>query len=107
MTDAEINLAIAKIEYPDKEVGSLDNGSAFIVYHPRSGVKNYIKYWGDIGPIIEREGISVLTDTSNLWAAYSEVIEDAAGDYWHKNLQKADKPTRAACLCYLKTKGVE
>ena len=107
MTDTEINLAIAKIEYPDNEVGSLDNGSAFIVYHPTSGVRNYIKYWADIGPIIEREGISVLTDISNLWAAYSEVIEDAAGDYWIKNVQKAETPTKAAALCYLKMKGGE
>ena len=59
MTDAEINLAIAKIEYPDKKVGSLDDGSAYIFYNPTSGVRNYIKYWGDIGPIFEREKIPI------------------------------------------------
>ena len=101
MSDAQINLAIAKIEYPDKEVGSLDNGSAFIVYHPTSGVKNYIKYWGDIGPIIEREKIDL---------HYEPMVD---GKDWHAascgNIAEvwADTPTKAAALCYLRIKGVE
>ena len=97
MTDAQINLAIAKIEYPDKEVGSLDNGSAFVVYHPRSGVKNYIKYWGDIGPIIEREKID-LKALSDGWYA---------GGYDLGFSARADTPTKAAALCYLKMKGID
>ena len=101
MTDAEINLAIAKIEYPDKEVGSLDNGSAFVVYHPRSGVKNYIKYWGDIGPIIEREKIH-LRHVVNSWEA--TIYADDAVMYFEG---EAETPTKAAALCYLKMKGVD
>jgi len=97
MKDAEINLAIAKIEYPDKEVGSLDNGSAFVVYHPRSGVKNYIKYWGDIGPIIEREGV---------WLSREEFCW-VASFYYSYIYATAETPTKAAALCYLKMKGVE
>ena len=101
MTDAEINLAIAKIEYPDKEVGSLDNGSAFIVYHPTSGVKNYIKYWGDIGPILDREEINLNKHDWGLWVAFTDDHDSQVYE------GVATTPTKAAALCYLKMKGVE
>jgi len=96
MTDAEINLAIAKIEYPDKEVGSLDNGSAFVVYHPRSGVRNYIKYWGDIGPILDREEINLNKHDWGLWVAFTD-------DHEYYDLS----PTKAVAVCFLKIKGVD
>ena len=108
MTDAEINLAIAKIEYPDKEVGSLDNGSAFIVYHPTSGVKNYIKYWGDIGPIIEREKIAVSYSAKyKCWYAQDLYYEDLPDLDNTCDGAYAETPTKAAALCYLKMKGGE
>jgi hypothetical protein len=97
MTDAEINLAIAKIEYPDKEIASLDNGSAFVAHQPTSGVKNYIKYWGDIGPIIDSEKMTVgYNDTERLYFAH---------DGYGNNGAFETTPTKAACLCYLKMKG--
>ena len=118
MTDSEINLAIAKIEYPDAayiDINSEESEEVEVCYKYTINNKvldytshfDYVNEWCDIGPIIEREGISVFKRTSKLWYAYSEVIEDAAGDYWYKNLQKAETPTKAAALCYLKMKGGE
>jgi len=103
MSDAQINLAIAKIEYPDKEVGSLDNGSAFVVYHPTSGVKNYIKYWGDIGPIIEREKIDIRYSLRQE-TDWSAVSYDEHDSQVYEGV--ATTPTKAAALCYLKMKGL-
>ena len=101
MTDAEINLAIAKIEYPDKKVGSLDDGSAFIVYHPTSGVRNYIKYWGDIGPIFEREKIPI--SYSHIY----EVWKEGYGMHDFNGRIKDKSLTKTLALCYLKMKGIE
>ena len=83
MTDAEINLAIAKIEYPDRDWLLHKNGNIAHGY-------DYCKYWSDIGPIIERERIDVITMGLHKWVAMREVKAEA------------ETPTKAAALCYLK-----
>ena len=85
MTDAEINLAIAKIEYPDRDWLLHKNGNIAHGY-------DYCKYWSDIGPIIERERIDVITMGLHKWVAMREVKAEA------------ETPTKAAALCYLKMK---
>ena len=98
MTDAEINLAIAKIEYPDGSYPQFDT--------PVSGLAvDYCDSWSDIGPIIEREEIQI---SSARCEKRSKVVW-VAQDYWaiQTNTATAETPTRAAALCYLKMKGVE
>ena len=92
MTDSEINLAIAKIEYPaqaqiERPVGELTPS----IYVSGIGLVDYVNDWSDIGPIIEREKICV-SYVNNEWIAGR--YDDAP--------TVADTPTKAAALCYLK-----
>jgi hypothetical protein len=91
MTDAEINLAIAKIEWGDD---FLDDDYLASLYE----CVDYAYNWADIGPIIEREKIELRQSVSgNKWAAVAD----------NTSLHvEAKTPTKAACLCYLKMKGV-
>jgi len=93
MTDAEINLAIAKIEHPD--VIRPDTNYVFNV--------DYCNNWNDIGTIIEREGIGLKRD-KNHWEAYRYAVDPSS--FW-VHYAHAETPTKAAALCYLKMKGVE
>ncbi len=98
MTEAEINLAIAKIEYPDCE---FEQGSRTALCRYSSGEiafqRDYCNNWSDIGPIIEREKID-LTATEDGWEA---------NGYFYEKRTSAETPTKAAALCYLKMKEVE
>ena len=91
MTNAEINLAIARIEYPDGSYPQFDT--------PVSGLAvDYCDSWSDIGPIIERELIHL----------YPQIKDWIAECYGESDVEAyADTPTKAAALCYLKMKGVE
>ena len=85
MTDSEINLAIAKIEYPNEPDRNLTE-------------HNYCTNWSDIGPIIEREGLALMTCRDGMYQAskwVGSLLETAYGD----------TPTKAAALLYLKMKG--
>ena len=86
MDDHEINLAIAKLEYPETR-----NLKLWV----EQNMVSFTEGWYDIGPSIEREKIGI-RPISNGWEAFhgSSVVI-------------ADTPTRAAALCYLKLKGVE
>ena len=104
MTDADINLAIAMIEYPE---GICQNLTSSLTGHTvtvigrvqgRRGA-DYCNNWSDIGPIIEREKIELRQSSSgNRWAAVADNIS--------LNVE-AETPKKAAALCYLKMKGVE
>ena len=95
MTDSEINLAIARIEYPNKGVSIISTERA--VHVEGLGLKNYCSNWADIGPIIERERIGLAPLHDRQYRAYCS-----------SGVFAIDKsPTKAAALCYLKTKGVE
>ena len=86
MDDYEINLAIAKLEYPETR-----NLKLWV----EQNMVSYTDGWYDIGPIIERENIGVRPVHSR-WEAFhgSSIAID-------------DTPTKAAALCYLKIKGVD
>ena len=92
MTDAEINLAIAKIEYADDHLIGPYEGDPEKIWTP-----DYCNNWQDIGPIIEREKID-LTATDYGWEANS---------YFYENKTEAETPTKAAALCYLKMRESE
>ena len=108
MTDAEINLAIAKIEYWDNddcpECFAHYGGYVYFPYRPSWGMFNYVNDWKDIGPIIEREKIDIRSclRTEGTWSA---ITYDEHNDKVSEGV--ADTPTKAAALCYLKMKGVE
>jgi len=86
LTDAEINLAIAQIEYPNEPDRNLTG-------------HNYCTDWADVGEVIERQKITVgYNDTERLYFAH---------DGYGNAITYAETPTKAAALCYLKMKGVE
>jgi len=99
MTDAEINLAIARLEYPDYKIRAWE-GKATVtpVGHPSIRGIDYME-WHWIGPIIEREEIH-LRHVVNSWEATT--YADDAVMYFEG---EAETPTKAAALCYLKMKG--
>jgi len=86
MTDEEINLAVAKIEYPETR-----NLKLWI----EQKMVSYTDGWYDIGPIIERENIGVRPVQSR-WEAFHG-----------SSIVIADTPTKAAALTFLKMKGIE
>jgi len=99
MTDAEINLAIARIVYPKCSLRALRNQRIEVTF-PASGNIRKVDYcgnWSDIGHIIEREKID-LKALSDGWSA---------GGYDLGFSARADTPTKAVALCYLRMKGIE
>jgi hypothetical protein len=84
MKDHEINLAIAKIEHPE----AVREGTNYVFN------VDYVNNWQDIGPIIEREKIEIVTFGWDGWLAM------------RNEKARAETPTKAAALCYLKMKGV-
>jgi len=106
MTDAEINLTIAKSEYPEGICQNLTseltgNTVTFISGVQGRNSADYVNNWADIGPIIEREGINLKHDT-NHWEAYRYTGDP--NPFWIY-FAYADTPTKAAALCYLKMKA--
>ena len=81
MTDSEINTLIADIE-------------------GRCSTPDYCNDWADIGPIIEREKITV-----DFWD-YKQWIAHNNGDTPFVKT-RAETPIKAAAMCYLRMKGVE
>ena len=101
MTDAEINLAIAKLEYPDYKIESWIGRAAVVpAGHPSIRGIDY-REWCWIGPIIEREEIH-LRHVVNSWEA--TIYADDAVMYFEG---EAEAPTKAAALCYLKMKEID
>ena len=101
MNNSEINLAIAKIEYPDRDWLLHKDGSIAHGY-------DYCNMWSDIGPIIEREKIAVSYSAKyKCWYAQDLYYEDLPDLDNTCNGAYSDTPTKAAALCYLKIKGVE
>lgn len=107
MTDAEINLAIAKIEYPNNELYPCEEHVDIRLGGGDYITVDYCNNWEDIGPIIERESINLFHDENwedigpNEWSASG--IRENGKDTG----AEAETPTKAAALCYLKMKGVE
>ena len=94
MTEAEINLAIANIEYPADGFEIQARGSSvFSEYWPNTF--NYCNCWEDIGPIIEREKISI-----SPWRDHWKAVCPNENHHIF-----SETPTKAAALCYLKMKG--
>jgi len=102
MEHVKINLEIAKIEFPDYSIQVNSKGIAIPLGHPYVMGIDYLE-WCWIGEIIEREGINLKRDT-NHWEAYRHV--DDPSSFWIQ-FAKAETPTKAAALCYLKMKGVK
>jgi hypothetical protein len=97
MTDAEINLAIAKIEYPDNYVTKGQENCAELSGPKLFDQLDYCNNWSDIGPIIDRENMFIAPIYDG-WQASSIECDLPV---------TAETPTKAAALCYLKMKGVE
>lgn len=96
MTEAEINLAIAKIEYPDDEFEIQAHCSDVFSEH-WADTFNYCNDWEDIGPIIAREGINVYR-WRNHWTAV------CPNENHHIF---SETPMKAAALCFLKMRESE
>jgi len=85
MDDHEINLTIAKLEYPETR-----NLKLWV----QQNLVSFTDGWYDIGHIIEREKIGI-RPVPNGWEAF-----------YDDSVVIADTPTKAAALCYLRIKGV-
>lgn len=94
MTNAEINLAIAKIEYPDAHI-EINRDKAEIIRGDETAgyealLKCYVTCWGDIMPIVERERMKIMPLMKKYRVSKGDVsVTDHA-------------LCRAAALCYLK-----
>jgi len=86
MDDREIDLAIAKIEYPE---------TRNIKLWVEQNMVSFTEGWYDIGPIIEREKIGI-RPVPRGWEAFCG-----------SSIAIADTPTKAAALVFLKIKGFE
>ena len=97
MTEAEINLAIAKLEYPN--LNWFSDGHLAVNWKDGCMTEYDYLHWADIGPIIECEKLTLgCNDTYGTYFAH-----DGYGNF----TAFAETPTKAAALCYLKMKGVE
>ena len=98
MTDADINLAIAKIEYQELVI-ELVGDQVEILTDPNDEIKfvDYCNNWADIGPIIERENMCL------------ECYNDGAIAYRIDGAfeTRSETPTKAAALCFLKMRESE
>jgi hypothetical protein len=92
MTDSEINLAIAKIEYPDSYVTKGQENCAELSGPKLFDQLDYCNNWSDIGPIIDRENMFIAPIYDG-WQASSIECDVPV---------TAETPTKAAALCYLK-----
>jgi hypothetical protein len=100
MNDAEINLTIAKIEHPNESWRTTHEDGVSRIAGQELIAKDYVNNWADIGPIIEREGIDLAYD-GTVWSTYG--LDKATLGV----CAKAETPTKAAALAFLKIKGVE
>lgn len=99
MTEAEINLAIVKIEYPDRDWLLHKDGNIAHGY-------DYCNMWSDIGPIIECNEMRLDSLGNNQWEA-TLFEDDGTGYFDAKWYAHAETPTKAAALCYLKMRESE
>lgn len=113
MTDAEINLAIAKIEYKELVI-DLVGDEVEILTDPNDEIKfvDYCKNWQDIGPIIEREKICVspvIDEHIHYGPSFTGewIAEYILGNNLETFKAYAETPTKAAALCYLKMRESE
>jgi len=95
MTDAEINLAIAKIEFAGKELYPCADHVDVRLGAGDYTCVDYCNDWEDIGPIIEREKIDLIFDKDCCAGGVGSIYIEA------------ETPMKAAALCYLKTQGIE
>jgi len=101
MTDAEINLAIANIEYPDSEF-EYDEYDHLIVFHEGEYLTlNYCTNFADIGPIFEREKIPIS------YSPIYKVWKEGYGMHDFNGRIKDKSLTKTLALCYLKMKGID
>ena len=90
MTNAEINLAIAKIEFPNDEGLHITSDGATVYVPSEQEGRNYCEWWADIGEIIERERMKIVP--------LMEKYRVSKGDVYAQD----HSLTKAAALCYLK-----
>ena len=112
MTDSEINLAIAKIEYPDAayiDINSEESEDVEVCYKYTINNKvldytshfDYVNNLADIGPIFEREKIPIS------YSPIYKVWKEGYGMHDFNGRIKDKSLTKTLALCYLKTKGIE
>lgn len=123
-TDFELNVLVAMHELPSlSELGgdaifTGDRGEAVFVYPSKTMFSfegdpldeqvtaNFVGDWGQMGPIIEREGITLLPHMAeDDWKASVFVSQE---DIFKKYANVYNQsPLRAAAICFLMLKGAE
>ena len=102
MSDSELNLAVAKIIYPDDQCLIPYNHRADVQIFHRNNlytVKDFCNSWADAGPIVEKHRITItsLID-GTAWDALSIMGEVEFRD---------ENPLRAAMIVFLMMKEAE
>lgn len=101
LSDAEINLAVAAIQFPQSEINTpyYHRPDAYI-YH-RNGTheaKDFCNNPADAWPIIENSGISLVYDGDD-WLALH--FSRTSLTYPNDHRKRPDKPFRAAVILWL------
>ena len=106
-SDFEINKAIAKAE-GFKEVSNTPVNCVGVRCN-RSTTKSYCNSWQDMGPIIERENISLVLDDLGEHTAVKnlEWFNSEGGGYCGDCEWYDKNPLRASAIVYLMSKGVD
>lgn len=97
MTNAELNLAVAKVIYPGHNVHvPYKHRDDAHVYHKDGGfvcaTVDYCQSWADTGPIIHEYGIGLRKQSNGLWA-----VTQPGG----KCPQYLESPLRGAAIVFL------
>lgn len=106
MTNAELNLAIAKLVYPECEDfwQKYDEAKVRVNWEDDMGfihtgkIADYCNNWNDLMPLVVEHGISLVFDeVYENWRAVFE--SDAPNFYW---VEAGQNPQRALAECLLK-----
>lgn len=100
MSDSELNLAVAKIIYPDDQCLIPYNHRADVQIFHRNNlytVKDFCNSWADAGPIIEKTKINLAWGYDEKWGARTV----------HTPIIKHENPLHAAMIVFLMMKEAE
>lgn len=112
MSDAEINVEVAKIQFPRSERNTPYYHRPDVYIYHRNGTheaKDFCNSWADAGPIIEENKISINAHGSNGWIAWKNTgknLEEISSNR-HQFSGISVRPLRAAMECFLMMKESE
>ena len=108
MSDAEINVAVAKIIFQNDQCITPYNHRPDVQIFHRNNCHSFFDYcnlWSDAGPIIQKNKIAIVPDGTEWVASTDTYFVDGAE--WSIDGLWNDNPLRAAMIVFLMMKGGE